>query len=77
MSYPNDNPQTPRPSWKPENDRIDYDRAGGIEAAIRDAASTFGYEIIDIHIFANNAGRPPRLQFELIQQPALYARSKP
>lgn len=23
MSYPNDNPQTPRPDWRPEDDQID------------------------------------------------------
>ncbi len=73
MSYPNNNPQTPRPNWKPENTRIDYDRAGGLEQAIRDAAAMFAYEIIDIHIYAGSDGRPPRIEIELSQQVATYA----
>jgi hypothetical protein len=73
MSIPNNNPQTPRPLWKPENTRIDYNRADGLEQAIRDAASRFAYEIIDIHIYAGSDGRPPRIEIELSQQVATYA----
>lgn len=58
---------------KPDNTHIDYLRAQDLENAIRLAARTYGYAIIDIHIRADNSGREPHIEMELAQLPATYA----
>ena len=62
--------------WKPVNDRIDYERVQALEKAIRAAAETFGWFIINVHLRSDAGWPAPRLEIELEQQPATYAKKE-
>lgn len=66
------------PSWrempiKPLNDKIDYDRAGAMEAAIRAAAEEHGFTVARVYVRAVS-GDAPEMEIELRQQPREAAR---